>query len=119
MTSETARQHLEAADQDLNTALDQLVAMQPGIAQLPARLQEIAERLKQVSAGRSSFQHSASMQASLGTIQACAARVQLLLDAAANFYCGSLSTAVSHSGAYTSEGELARRIDSGYLKLEA
>jgi hypothetical protein len=54
----------------------------------------------------------------LRQIQATTKRVHALLDSAANFYCGSLCAAMPSSETYTSEGQIARSLQSGNIKIE-
>ena len=119
MTSEQARKHLEAAEKNLRTAVDQLIIQPSKAARLEASLKTIAETIQKVSSERSSFAQSPSIAQLLSRIRAHVARMQLLLDTAATFYCGAMADALSNTGAYTSDGQLPRHIQSGCLKLEA
>lgn len=119
MTTEQARQHLEAAERGLNAALSDLIAMKSNRGQLQVRLQEAAEAVKKVYDGRSSFRPAPSIASLARSIRASAARAQLLLDAAVNLYCGSLTAAMSQCCPYTPAGELPRRIEGSYLRVEA
>ena len=120
MTTETARQHLQAADRDLNAAVELLVTKPSNAGQLQAQLQAAADSLKKVYENRSSFKRTPSMAPLVQSIRARVARVQLLLDAAATFYCGTMSAAMSHSYCpYTPTGELSRRTEGNCFKVEA
>ncbi len=120
MTTETARQHLEAADRGLNTAVGLLIAKPSNAAQLQAQLEAVADSIKKAYENRSAFKRTPSMSPLVQSIRARVARVQLLLDTAASFYCGTMSSATSNSYCpYTPNGELSRRTESGYLQFEA
>lgn len=120
MTTEKARQHLEAADQRLNTAVHLLITKPSSVGELQVELQAAAQSVNKAYESRSSFARTPSMASLVQSIRARVARVQLLLDAAATFYCGTIATAMSHSFCpYTAEGELSRRTESGYFQLEA
>ncbi len=117
MTTEEARQHLEAADKGLSGAIGQLVALRVG--QLDTELQEAAEAIKKVYDHRASFRNGEPLGSLLQNIQTRVARVQILLDASATFYCGAISAAALQTGSYTPQGEMPRGDNGGHLKLEA
>ncbi len=120
MTTEKARQHLEAADQRLNTAVHLLITKPSNVEQLQVELQAAAQSVTKAYESRSLCKRSSSITPLIQSIRGRVARVQLLLDAAATFYCGSMAAAMSHSFCpYTPDGELSRRADRGCFQVEA
>lgn len=119
MTTEEARQHLEAADKRLASIVDQLVMMPSGAGQVVAELREVAEKIRNVHVSRASFRPTKPMARLLASVRAQIVHAQLLLDSAAAFYCGAISAHMPYCGMYTPDGEVRRGANSGCLRVEA
>lgn len=119
MTAAEAQIHLETVAKSLETAIARFVKRPSGVSQLQNELREPAQTMKSVYRNAASLHHAPGLVSALGSIRAHIAQVQLLLDTAATFYCGTISAAVSQSGAYTPDGDTPLRAEHGYLNLKA
>jgi hypothetical protein len=118
MTTEEARQNLEKADQRLSSAIEGLVSTRSSARQVCSSLQQAAESLQLVRKELQVCPPAGSLKPLIRSIKARGARVQLLLDSAAAFYCGAITAAAPGTCVYTPDGEMPRRADRGHLSFE-
>jgi hypothetical protein len=119
MTAKEIRRNLETIDKTLENFVQTVMAAPARAADLQPRLTELAGIMKNMHEQHASLKHDPQVVCLIRNIQARLARLQLLLDSAVTFYCGAISAAISQTGAYTANGELPYRENSGYLHLQA
>lgn len=120
MNGAQAQQKLEEVEQGLTRAVDTLVTTPSRVTGICRELEQLTRVMKNVYQQRATIGPNASLIPPLRRIQARLRSAQLLLDTAATFYCGAISSALAQSGAYTHEGEVLRTAHHrGYLKVEA
>ncbi len=119
MAQERVHQHLEWADQILSSLTEQLIHAGNGVRQSPLLLEQVRQELLAANAEIKAPVVDEQSVKILGQIRSRMARVQVLLDAAASIYCGSLYAAPSPTGFYTSDGRTDSARAQGRLCLEA
>jgi hypothetical protein len=117
MAKEQALRSLEEADDNLRRAIAHLVAMRFDAPGCPRALSEAAGKLRRATSGDFSVIDRNELAAVVQRIRTHAARVQALLDSAAAFYCGWVSSAVTGPPSYTPDGQLLRDEGRGQVTL--
>jgi hypothetical protein len=117
MTKEQVLRSLEEADDNLRRAITQLVAMRFDASGCPGALSGAAGKLRLATSGTFSGIDRNELAAVVQRIRTHAARVQALLDSAAAFYCGWVSSAVTASPSYAPDGQLLRDEGRGRVTL--
>ena len=108
---------LEQADQNLAVAIEQLVAEPLNIGGSLQTLKSVAEDLER--AKKSLMAGDQAVRELVKKLEIKTARAQLLLDAAANLYCGSISVAMRVAPSYRPDGEMQPGTQRGCLQMDA
>jgi hypothetical protein len=119
MATEQVRQSLERADESLRRAIAQLVEMRFGVPPWGGALDNAADSLRLAVAGAIPEPERNALKPVVQRIRAHAARVKVLLDSAAAFYCGWYSAAPAGLETYAPDGQIVRDGGGGRLMLNA
>lgn len=118
MNTKEARLHLERANASLSLAVENALEMKAAASEIPASLERVAESLNKVAAGVPKAE-LAVLAPQLRMLDARIRHLQTLLDAAAAFYCASLSKAQQGSDCYDALGHPASPVGVHQLHIEA
>lgn len=112
MSPEEARIRLEEVDGHLSTAIQELIQMNPAGWQKP--LQLASEGLLKMK--DCSFQAEGNLATLLEGVRNRVGSVERLLDSAASFMYGSMSSACPPSTEYTAGGDISDWRDAGVVQ---
>ena len=119
MTTKEARLELEQANTCVRKVFENALEMKAAASEIPVSLQQIAECLNNVVA--EPIQGDLTILApDIELLRSRMRQIQMLLDSAAAFYCGSISKARSiDTESYTASGARTARADIHQLHIEA
>jgi hypothetical protein len=118
LNTKEARSHLERANASLSIAVENALEMKAAASEIPASLERVAASLNKVAAGVSQAEITV-LAPQLRMLDARMRHLQTLLDAAAAFYCASLSKAREGSGCYDAFGHATVPSNAHQLHMEA